>query len=163
MTRLVEKGGPARRLELESPCKHFLGGSLQVSHRPVQRRVARPLSRWPDYSIAVTGTMTSMAAAYSAILSDDLKGQLTMTRQEQANLDTVRTYLAAIESGRADALVRSIFTEDARQIELPNRLNPSGQKSNLAGMLQRSEQGRKVLLSQHYNPDQAAATVHPSS
>jgi predicted ester cyclase len=52
--------------------------------------------------------------------------------------------------GRADALLRSIFTEDARQIELPNRLNPSGQKSNLAGMLQRSEQGRKVLLSQHY-------------
>jgi ketosteroid isomerase-like protein len=73
-----------------------------------------------------------------------------MTLEEQANLETVRTYLAAIESGEAGALLRSIFTEDIRQIELPNRLNPSGQQSDLAGMLQRSEQGRKVLRSQHY-------------
>jgi ketosteroid isomerase-like protein len=73
-----------------------------------------------------------------------------MTLEEQANLETVRTYLAAIESGEAGALLRSFFTEDIRQIELPNRLNPSGQQSDLAGMLQRSEQGRKVLRSQHY-------------
>jgi ketosteroid isomerase-like protein len=73
-----------------------------------------------------------------------------MTLEEQANLETVRTYLAAIESGEAGALLHSIFTEDIRQIELPNRLNPSGQQSDLAGMLQRSEQGRKVLRSQHY-------------
>jgi ketosteroid isomerase-like protein len=73
-----------------------------------------------------------------------------MTLEEQANLETVRTYLAAIESGEAGVLLRSFFTEDIRQIELPNRLNPSGQQSDLAGMLQRSEQGRKVLRSQHY-------------
>jgi ketosteroid isomerase-like protein len=73
-----------------------------------------------------------------------------MTLEEQANLETVRTYLAAIESGEAGTLLRSIFTEDIRQIELPNSLNPSGQQSDLAGMLQRSEQGRKVLRSQHY-------------
>jgi ketosteroid isomerase-like protein len=73
-----------------------------------------------------------------------------MTPEEQANLETIRTYLAAVESGKADALLRSIFTEDIRQIELPNRLNPSGQQSDLAGMLQRSEQGRKVLRSQRY-------------
>ncbi len=73
-----------------------------------------------------------------------------MTPEEQANLDTVRTYLAALESGKAGAVLRSIFTEDIRQIELPNRLNPSGQQSDLAGMLQREEQGRKVLRSQRY-------------
>jgi len=50
----------------------------------------------------------------------------------------------------AGGLLSSIFTEDMRQIELPNRLNPSGQESDLAGMLLRSEQGRKVLRSQHY-------------
>jgi hypothetical protein len=37
-----------------------------------------------------------------------------MTLEEQANLETVRTYLAAIESGEAGALLRSIFTEDVR-------------------------------------------------
>jgi ketosteroid isomerase-like protein len=73
-----------------------------------------------------------------------------MTLEEQANLDTVRTYLAAIESGEAGTLLPSIFTDDIRQIELPNRLNPSGQQSDLGGMLQRNEQGRKVLRSQHY-------------
>ncbi|MDX6456740.1 MAG: hypothetical protein QOE55_437 [Acidobacteriaceae bacterium] len=73
-----------------------------------------------------------------------------MTLEEQANLETVRTYLAAIESGEAGALLPRIFTEDIRQIELPNSLNPSGQQSDLAGMLQRNEQGRKVLRSQHY-------------
>ncbi|MDT7816702.1 MAG: hypothetical protein QOJ42_6618 [Acidobacteriaceae bacterium] len=73
-----------------------------------------------------------------------------MTLEEQANLETVRTYLAAIESGEAGVLLRSFFTEDIRQIELPNRLNPSGQQSDLGGMLQRNEQGRKVLRSQHY-------------
>jgi ketosteroid isomerase-like protein len=73
-----------------------------------------------------------------------------MTLEEQANLETVRTYLAAVESGEAGVLLRSFFTEDIRQIELPNRLNPSGQQSDLGGMLQRNEQGRKVLRSQHY-------------
>ena len=73
-----------------------------------------------------------------------------MTAEEQDNVETVRTYLAAIESGEAGGLLSRIFTEDMRQIELPNRLNPSGQESDLAGMLLRSEQGRKVLRSQHY-------------
>ena len=84
------------------------------------------------------------------MICHDLEVRIAMTPEEQANLETVRTYLAAIESGEADALLRSLFTEDIRQIELPNRLNPSGQQSDLAGMLQRSEQGRKVLRSQHY-------------
>ena len=73
-----------------------------------------------------------------------------MTSEEQANRDTVRTYLSAVESGTLGTLLRKIFTEDVRQVELPNRLNPSGQQSDLAGMLQRSEQGRKILVSQHY-------------
>jgi ketosteroid isomerase-like protein len=84
------------------------------------------------------------------MISDDREVQIAMTLEEQANVETVRTYLAAVESGEAGAVLRKIFTEDIRQIELPNRLNPSGQQSDLAGMLLRSEQGRKVLRSQHY-------------
>jgi ketosteroid isomerase-like protein len=73
-----------------------------------------------------------------------------MTIEEGANLHSVRTYLGAIESGEAASLLENMFTEDALQIELPNRLNPAGQQSDVAGMRKRSEQGRKVLRSQHY-------------
>lgn len=73
-----------------------------------------------------------------------------MTPAEQAPLDLVRAYLAAIESGEAAKRMREFFTEDILQIELPNRLNPNGQQSDLASMLQRSEMGKKVLTHQHY-------------
>jgi ketosteroid isomerase-like protein len=80
-----------------------------------------------------------------------------MTAQEQANLDIVRSYLAALETGTAEALLPTICVPDIRQIELPNRLNPSGQQSDLASMLQRSEQGRKILLRQRYKVLSAVA------
>src|SRR5690606_24669715 len=49
-----------------------------------------------------------------------------------------------------DAL-RPFFTEDALQIELPNRLNPAGGQSDLETLLRRSEQGRNLLRSQTYD------------
>jgi ketosteroid isomerase-like protein len=42
-----------------------------------------------------------------------------MTAQEQANLNIVRSYLAALESGTAEALLPTICVPDIRQIELP--------------------------------------------
>jgi predicted ester cyclase len=36
------------------------------------------------------------------------------------------------------------------RLEFPSRLNPSGQKSDLSGILKRSEQGLKVLTKQMY-------------
>lgn len=62
----------------------------------------------------------------------------------------IRQYLAALQAGVVgDALTR-FFTPDALQIELPNRLNPTGQTSDLATIVARSLQGRKVMSSQAY-------------
>ncbi|HEX7069986.1 MAG TPA: nuclear transport factor 2 family protein [Rhodothermales bacterium] len=73
-----------------------------------------------------------------------------MTDIEQSNLAIVRDYLAALERGEVgDALAR-FFTEDAVQVEFPNRLNPAGQQSDLSTMLARSVQGQHVLSSQRY-------------
>lgn len=69
---------------------------------------------------------------------------------QSRNLALVRDYLAALERGEAgDALAR-FFTTDALQVELPNRLNPNGQQSDLASIIARSLQGQHVLSSQKY-------------
>lgn len=69
---------------------------------------------------------------------------------ERENLSTIRAYLAALESGAlGDALAR-FFTADARQVELPNRLNPNGGESDLPTLLKRAEQGRNLLRRQTY-------------
>jgi len=73
-----------------------------------------------------------------------------MTDLEAANLSTIRTYLEALQSGAAGEALARFFTPDAQQVELPNRLNPSGGVSDLRTILARSEQGRKLLRSQRY-------------
>jgi len=73
-----------------------------------------------------------------------------MTTDEQANLDAVHAYLGALQAGEVGDPLKRFFTEDVRQIELPNRLNPLGQESDLSSMLKRSEQGRKILSKQCY-------------
>ena len=73
-----------------------------------------------------------------------------MTTEEQANLDAVHAYLGALQAGEVGDPLKRFFTEDVRQIELPNRLNPLGQESDLSSMLKRSEQGRKILSKQCY-------------
>jgi ketosteroid isomerase-like protein len=73
-----------------------------------------------------------------------------MTSTEEANLAMVRAYLAALQAGSASELLREIFTQDIRQIELPNKLHPNGQESDLADMLKRCEQGVNVLREQRY-------------
>jgi len=73
-----------------------------------------------------------------------------MTTDEQANLDAVHAYLGALQAGEVGDPLKRFFTDDVRQIELPNRLNPLGQESDLSSMLKRSEQGRKILSKQCY-------------
>jgi ketosteroid isomerase-like protein len=73
-----------------------------------------------------------------------------MTDIEARNIATVRAYLAALENGEAGDSLRRFFTEDARQVEMPNRLNAHGQESDLEHMLQRSMQGLKILREQRY-------------
>ncbi|WP_263353659.1 nuclear transport factor 2 family protein [Acidicapsa acidisoli] len=73
-----------------------------------------------------------------------------MTSAEQTNLQVIRHYLSALQDGSVGEKMKRFFTESVRQIELPNKLNPNGQESDLASMLRRSEQGKKVLSNQSY-------------
>jgi ketosteroid isomerase-like protein len=73
-----------------------------------------------------------------------------MTNAEDKNIDLVRTYLNALQSGEAADALRNFFTDDVRQIEMPNQLNQRGQESDLEHILQRSQQGLKVLERQQY-------------
>jgi ketosteroid isomerase-like protein len=73
-----------------------------------------------------------------------------MTGTQEQNLTLVHAYLEAIQAGKPAEVLIEFFTEDARQIELPNKLNPAGQQSDLQSMLNRSEQGKRVLREQRY-------------
>jgi ketosteroid isomerase-like protein len=73
-----------------------------------------------------------------------------MTPIESTNLATVRSYLSALESGATGGELARFFTADAVQIELPNKLNPTGGQSDLPTLLSRAEKGRTLLRSQSY-------------
>jgi len=62
----------------------------------------------------------------------------------------VRSYLAALEAGAVGDELARFFTTDAVQVELPNKLNPAGGRSDLPTMLKRAEQGRHILHKQTY-------------
>jgi hypothetical protein len=55
----------------------------------------------------------------------------TWANAEEKNIDIVRTYLNALQSGEAGDALREFFTDDVRQIEMPNQLNKHGQESDL--------------------------------
>ena|SRR5689334_980073 len=67
------------------------------------------------------------------------------------NISTVRRYLDSLATGCSRAELAEFFTEDALQIELPNKLNPTGGRSDLPTLLTRFEQGKTVLTSQRYD------------
>jgi|SRR5262245_53752521 len=73
-----------------------------------------------------------------------------MSNVEATNLATIRAYLEALQDGAVGEALAKFFTPDARQVELPNRLNPGGGVSDLPTILRRAEQGQKLLRSQHY-------------
>jgi ketosteroid isomerase-like protein len=68
----------------------------------------------------------------------------------QRNIDLVRSYMKALQDGEAGDALRRFFTQDVRQIEMPNQLNPRGQESDLDHILQRSLQGKQILKRQQY-------------
>jgi ketosteroid isomerase-like protein len=74
-----------------------------------------------------------------------------MTESAQSNAKLVRNYLVALQSGVVGEPLARFFTDDATQVELPNRLNPTGQKSDLPSILSRSVQGQHVLSSQRFD------------
>jgi ketosteroid isomerase-like protein len=80
-----------------------------------------------------------------------------MVTIEETNVAVVREYLAALANGAVGDALGRFFSSDARQIELPNRLNPKGGESDLAGLLKRAEQGRTLLREQHFDIRSAVA------
>jgi ketosteroid isomerase-like protein len=76
---------------------------------------------------------------------------------ENDNLRIVREYLEAVEhTAMGEALAR-FYTEDAIQVELPNRLNPNGGRSDLATLLKRAEQVPNLLRRQTFEVHSALA------
>ncbi len=73
-----------------------------------------------------------------------------MKDAENNNLELVRMYLAVLGNGEVGDRLASFFSEDAVQVEFPNRLNPNGQESDLATIIARSIQGKHLLTSQEY-------------
>jgi ketosteroid isomerase-like protein len=69
---------------------------------------------------------------------------------DSPNAKLVRSYLAALEAGMVGEGLARFFTSDAEQVELPNKLNPGGGRSDLATLLRRAEQGRHLLQRQSY-------------
>lgn len=66
------------------------------------------------------------------------------------NTARVREYLEALAGGATGEALARFFTPDARQVELPSRLNPRGAESDLATMLARAERGRAVIERQRF-------------
>jgi ketosteroid isomerase-like protein len=80
-----------------------------------------------------------------------------MTNEAGRNVATVRKYLAALQRGEAGEKLREFFTEDVRQVEMPNQLNSRGQESDLEHILQRSLQGLRIFQHQEYEIVSAVA------
>ena len=80
-----------------------------------------------------------------------------MTDEEARNVATVRNYLSALQRGKAGDDLCEFFTEDVRQVEMPNQLNSRGQESDLEHILQRSQQGLRIFQHQEYEIVSAVA------
>jgi ketosteroid isomerase-like protein len=65
-------------------------------------------------------------------------------------LTIAKNYLKALKQGKTGKDLAIFFHEDVEQVEMPNRLNPNGTTSDLTMMLERAEQGKKILKSQDY-------------
>ncbi|MGE3242065.1 MAG: nuclear transport factor 2 family protein [Pirellulales bacterium] len=69
---------------------------------------------------------------------------------KHANRQLIEDYLRAIESGATGEALARFYTEDAEQIEWPNRLNPAGGRSDLARLLKRAESASSLIKDQRY-------------
>ncbi|TKK68616.1 nuclear transport factor 2 family protein [Ilyomonas limi] len=65
-------------------------------------------------------------------------------------LTIAKNYLKALKLGKTGKDLAIFFHEDVKQVEMPNRLNPNGSTSDLNTLLERAEQGKKIVKSQDY-------------
>ena len=66
------------------------------------------------------------------------------------NLATTQHYLSALEHFVDREELAQFFTEDAIQIEFPNRLTPNGATRDLSAIFEGNERGRQILTSQTF-------------
>jgi ketosteroid isomerase-like protein len=66
------------------------------------------------------------------------------------NEQIAREYLAALEQGDVGESLRRFLAPDFEQVEFPNALNPKGQRSDLASVIERSLKGKLIMKSQRY-------------
>jgi ketosteroid isomerase-like protein len=92
------------------------------------------------------------AGEHAAIFSlrVECPGGDNLVSDSERNIEVVRSYMKALQDGEAGDSLRRFFTQDVRQIEMPNQLNPRGQESDLEHILQRSLQGLQILKWQSY-------------
>jgi len=67
-----------------------------------------------------------------------------------SNLETVKSYLGAIEAGAVGAELARHFAPDVVQEEFPNRLVPAGARRDLAAILASAARGQQILRAQRF-------------
>jgi ketosteroid isomerase-like protein len=78
------------------------------------------------------------------------------TPAEQANLELVRRYFAALGDAPGDEL--AFYAPDIVQEEYPNRFLPGGARRDLAAIREAAERGRAVMASQEFELVNAIAS-----
>ncbi|WP_028656175.1 nuclear transport factor 2 family protein [Nocardioides sp. J54] len=63
----------------------------------------------------------------------------------------VRSFYAAVESGQHGEQLAGLLADDARTVERPNLVSPSGRVSDRDAMLAASTAGARLLASQRYD------------
>jgi catechol 2,3-dioxygenase-like lactoylglutathione lyase family enzyme len=69
---------------------------------------------------------------------------------ERSPLELVRALYLRLEAGESGEALSDLFTEDARTVEHPNLLRPTGGVATRAEMIARSKTGASILASQSY-------------
>ena len=80
-----------------------------------------------------------------------------MTSIEAENLKIIRAYIASVGNSARGEELAQWYTEDAIQIEFPNKLNPNGGQSDLVTLLKRAEMVPNLLQKQGYEIHSAIA------
>ena len=72
-----------------------------------------------------------------------------MTREE-SNLETVRSFFAAMQNGGEPSTAASFYSEGVIQEEFPNAFLPGGARRTLADLKEAAARGRKAMASQTF-------------
>ncbi len=67
-----------------------------------------------------------------------------------SQIEFIRAYLDAIEQGRVVGSESDWYTQDAVQVEFPNKLQPNGVTRSLADLKRAGESGAKIVDRQSY-------------